>query len=89
MSHTNNVEASVLQKWNNQSYFVRFIDKNRNNCSGQNLQWVILKDALEHFDTWECDIDFEMTSEELKLIHCDEWRKKLSFDSSNHVNHIQ
>lgn len=88
MSNIKVVEASVLRKWNNQSYFARFIDKNRNNCNGLNLQWVLLKDALAHFDTWECDIDFEMTIEEMKVIKCNEWRKHLYFDSSGQITHL-
>ena len=76
---TNPIENDIISRWNNQSYFVHFKNRNRNDCSTYNLEYVTLKEALQNFDVWEVDLDFEMSSEQIKIFKSKTWRSKVDF----------
>ena len=68
---------SIIEKWNEQRMFIRFIDGNTLNCAATNLHPVTLKDAMENVHTWKVDWDMNLTQEERNLVLTDEWREGL------------
>ena len=73
---------SILEKWNRQGGFVRFINGNTTDCRITNLQYVQLKDTMEHFDDWVVDWDMNLTKKEIKLVNDPNWRAGLTFTTS-------
>ena len=70
---------SILNKWNEQGGFIRFIDGNTVNCAITNLQRVSPKEAMENINSWKVDWDMELTEEEIALVNNPEWRRGLTF----------
>lgn len=44
---------SIMKKWSQQAFYVRFVDGNIHNVTPWNLQPVTLVDALAHVDDWK------------------------------------
>ena len=70
---------SILEKWNAQGCFVRFLDGNKGNCALRNLEYVHIKDAIEHFGEWTFDWDMDLTRAEKRLVADPGWRAGLNF----------
>ena len=71
------VTNSILDKWNKQGMFIRFMDGNKLNINPDNLVAVRKKDALVHFDDWTTDWDAELAPNEIILVKNKDWRKGL------------
>ena len=70
---------TILKKWRAQGSFIRFLDGNRGNCALQNLEWVSIKDAMEHFEEWVFDWDMNLTKKEKTIVMRPEWRAGIFF----------
>ena len=67
---------SIFEKWRKQEYFVRFVNGNTLDCRRENLETVLLTDALiDHIDDWKVDWDMDLTSTEVALVRDPAWRK--------------
>jgi len=71
--------SKILEKWRAQQQFIRFIDGNTNNNTLQNLEWITIKEAMQHFDDWVFDWDMDLTKKEKKMVLNPEWRAGLFF----------
>jgi hypothetical protein len=74
--------TSILKKWKKQEAFTRFIDGETANCSIDNLQYVTLKDAMDHIHDWKVDWDAFLTKKEIGLVMDPDWRAGLVFHST-------
>jgi hypothetical protein len=70
---------SIINKWNKQGSFIRFIDGNKRNCHFSNLEYVGLKDTMLNFDVWTVDWDVNLTKKEIKMVNSKQWRDGLRF----------
>ena len=74
---------SILRKWREQGKFLRFVDGNTTNCAVTNLQFVQLRDALNHVHDWKVYWDAELTAAERALVltprTTPDWRAHLVF----------
>jgi hypothetical protein len=68
-----------LRKWREQGQFIRFVDGNVRNCAVTNLQFVSLREAMQHVHDWKVDWDMELTDEERTLVLTPAWRENLVF----------
>ena len=64
--------CSIIKKWREQASmgFVRFLNGKTNDWREENLQFVLLRDALLHFDvwTWTVDWDINLTEKEIAFV---------------------
>jgi hypothetical protein len=70
---------SILRKWREQRQFIRFLDGDVTNSAVSNLEFVSLRDALDHLEEWKVDWDMDLTAEERALVLTPEWRAGLIF----------
>ena len=68
-----------MQKWREQGCFVRFIDGDTLNCAIANLEYVSLKEAMQHIDDWKVDWDMNLSASEIELVKTQQWRDGLTF----------
>jgi hypothetical protein len=70
---------SIIAKWREQQFFVRFVDGDTRNCrrAGKNLQVVSLKHAMENINDWAVDWDLTLTHEETRLVKFPTWHRQL------------
>jgi hypothetical protein len=70
---------SILRKWREQGQFIRFVDGNVRNSAVTNLEFVSLRQAMQHVHEWKVDWDMELTEEERALVLTPAWRANLVF----------
>jgi hypothetical protein len=70
---------SILRKWREQGQFIRFVDGNVRNAAVTNLEFVSLRQAMQHVHDWKVDWDMELTEEERALVLTPAWRANLVF----------
>lgn len=70
---------SIIRKWRHQKTFIRFLNGDIHDCRVCNLQYVSLRDALNHIHDWAVDWDMDLTEEERLLVLDENWRRGLSF----------
>ena len=69
--------CSIIKKWKEQQFFVRFVDGDTHNCNFANLERVDIFDALENIDTWKVDWDLYLSRKEEALVRYPIWRDGL------------
>jgi hypothetical protein len=74
---------AIIRKWNKQGGFVHFKDGNKLNCQVNNLEWVSLKDAMDHITDWVVDWDMNLTESERNLVLTPEWRAGQTFSKKD------
>ena len=67
----------ILQKWEEQGCFVRFLDGNKRNIQVTNLAWVPENVLLANFDQLgnSTDWDAHLSPEEAEKVRDPDWRK--------------
>lgn len=75
---TQTLTESILKKWSGTGFFVRFTDGDKTNVCAANLVWVSLKGTFCHPE-YVTDRDFQLTSEELRLVQDKVWVQGLTF----------
>ena len=65
----------IIKKWNHNCFFVRFLDGDKTNHKASNLKKISIMEAMDHFDDWVTDWDYELSDKEKKMVSDPEWRK--------------
>ena len=56
-SSASDMTQRILRKWREQGQFIRFVDGNVRNCAVTNLEFVSLREAMQHVHDWKVDWD--------------------------------
>ncbi len=68
---------TIWRKWRAQGVFFRFLDGDKENRRAANMKQVTLKEALVNINSWVCDWDFDLTQQEIQLVHNAVWRYQI------------
>jgi hypothetical protein len=64
---------SIISKWGEQKFCVRFVNGDTHDSYRSNIQVVSLKRAMENIYVWTEDWDLNLMHEETQVVQCPAW----------------
>jgi len=80
--HVDGTSSAPALRAKNEGGFLRHKNGDAADNQANNLEWVSLQAAMDHFDDWVTDWDITLTATERALVADPVWRAGLRFDRS-------